>query len=511
MSFNSYLFLFAFLPAFLLAFTLSRTHLKNSGLMLLLVIAASLVFYTFGSGASLVYLMLSLAVNYALGWRVAAAPPGPRRQTWFLCGLTATIVPLVFYKYKMIADWSLFPEIGRAAMPLAMSFLAFQQVIFLAEMRREKSRCLPILDYLASVLFFPKLISGPLASVQEVAKQMRVRFIERPLAEDMAMGFAYFSFGLFKKVVISDQMQPGVAAVFGGIEAGHGVPFLDAWVGLITFFVMLYFDFSGYSDMAVGLARMCGITLPFNFNSPLKAVSVVDFWARWHITLMKFLLGYIYNPLALWRTRAAMAARRGKWRMFAETAVFPAFATMLVSGVWHGGGWNFIIFGVAHGLALSINQAWRQFKMPHLPLIVAWGLTFGFVSLTLILFRAPDPTAAWLYLQSLLGVFEIRLPLPIARILTEWTSISVEPAVPGSMFSFFVGGAKAVGITLGALILALVLPNTQQVMGEAKMPAWAERWKWQPSPAWAVLTALGAAVSIFGVSANFSTFVYFGF
>ncbi len=192
---------------------------------------------------------------------------------------------------------------------------------------------------------------------------------------------------------------------------------------------------------------MCGITLPFNFNSPLKAVSVVDFWVRWHITLMKFLLGYVYNPLALWRTRIAMARRRGKWRMFAETAIFPALGTMLVSGIWHGGGWNFIIFGLLHGLALSVNQAWRQFKMPRLPLVVAWGLIFVFVLLTLILFRAPDPVAAWFYVQSLAGVFELRLPMPIARVLADWTGLAVVPAVSGNMFSFFLGGAKAVGVT----------------------------------------------------------------
>ncbi len=142
-------------------------------------------------------------------------------------------MPLVSYKYKMVVDWYQLPEIGRAVMPLAMSFLVFQQVIFLVEMRREKSRCLPTLDYLASILFFPKLISGPLASVQEVAKQMCERLLGCPFAEDKALGFAYFSFGLFKKAVVSDQMRPGVAAVFGGI---------------VTFFVMLYFDFSGYSD-----------------------------------------------------------------------------------------------------------------------------------------------------------------------------------------------------------------------------------------------------------------------
>ncbi|MDP1604549.1 MAG: MBOAT family O-acyltransferase, partial [Legionella sp.] len=390
-------------------------------------------------------------------------------------GLAACILPLVFYKYPTSLAGILHLGLDGWIMPLAMSFVVFQQVIYLVETHARREPVLPFLDYLAAVLFFPKLISGPLASVTDVARQMRVRFVAPMQAEDFSIGLTYFCFGLFKKVVIADQLRPGVDAVFAGITDGHGVPFLDAWVGLVTFFVMLYFDFSGYSDMAIGIARMCGIVLPFNFNSPLKAVSLVDFWARWHMTLMKFLVAFIYNPIALWRTRATMAARRGKYRMFAETAILPAFATMLVSGVWHGGGWNFVIFGLAHGAVLSINQAWRQFKLPRMPMAVGWALTFLFVLVSLVLFRAPDPESAWLYLKSLAGFSDIMLPAQFARIASYWFGLPVIAAPSGGNFMYFVGGGPAVAMTVAALVAALVLPNSQQIIGGATAPAWMSR------------------------------------
>jgi D-alanyl-lipoteichoic acid acyltransferase DltB (MBOAT superfamily) len=511
MSFNSYEFLFLFLPAFLVLF-LALRPVRNCDLTATLIVIASILFYALGDGASVGYLLLTLAVTYGIGWKISSSDAGRQRKSLLAAGLIVSISPLVFYKYPDAFTSALYLEADGWVMPLAMSFVVFQQVIFLVEMGLAKSRCPRFLDYLAAVLFFPKLISGPLASVVDVAGQMRERMPTRDLGQDFAIGITYFCMGLFKKVVISDRLRPGVDAVFAGLMAGgEGVPLLDAWAGLVTFFVMLYFDFSGYSDMAIGIARICGIVLPFNFNSPLKSVSLTDFWSRWHMTLMKFLVGFVYNPLALWRTRAAMAAKRNKGRLFIEAAVVPAILTMLVSGIWHGGGWNFVIFGLAHGIGLSVNQAWRQFNFPRLPLVLAWALTFLFVLLTLILFRAPDPTSAWWFVKSLVGATEIRLPAQIAEVIAGWLGVSIIGAHPGQNFVFFLGGAGAVATSFAALGFALVAPNSQQVMGEAKASGWHGRIRWSPRSGWAVATALLTIASVAMLSTEYQRFVYFGF
>jgi D-alanyl-lipoteichoic acid acyltransferase DltB (MBOAT superfamily) len=510
MVFNSYQFLFFFLPAFFALFVLVRRYCKPD-IALALIVSGSVVFYALGDGGSLPYLLATVVFSYGVGWQICRTESETVRRALLIGGLVVCILPLVFCKYPASFAGLFGLGLDGWIMPLAMSFVVFQQVIYLVEVQGRREANLPFLDYLAAVLFFPKLISGPLASVTDVARQMRARFALPMKVDDVSVGLTYFCFGLFKKVVIADQMRPGVDAVFAGITDGHGVPFLDAWVGLVTFFVMLYFDFSGYSDMAIGIARICGIALPFNFNSPLKAVSLVDFWARWHMTLMKFLVAFIYNPIALWRTRAAMAARRSKYQMFAETAVLPAFATMLVSGLWHGGGWNFVIFGLAHGAVLSINQAWRQFKMPRPPVAVGWALTFLFVLVTLVLFRAPDPASALLYAKSLAGLTDIMLPAPIARIASGWFGLPVIAAPSGGNFMYFVGGSPAAAMALVALAAVLVLPNSQQVIGDAKASGWMSRLRWSPNGGWAVATALLAAASLTMLSQGYQKFVYFGF
>lgn len=511
MIFNSYSFILAFLPAFLLAFFVFRMAFKTVEPTLALIIAASALFYAFGKAASLTYLLTSIMVTYGIGLQVSRTQSAKWRRWLFVGGLVVSIGPLVFYKYSTAFEAILPAPAGGWVMPLAISFVGFQQIIFLVEMRGGKIPCPPILEYLSAILFFPKLIAGPLASVSGVAEQMRVRMIERDVMEDISFGLSYFSLGLFKKVAISDQLSPSTTPVFAAIESGHNLPFLDAWVGLVTFFVMLYFDFSGYSDMAIGISRMCGISLPFNFNSPLKATSLVDFWGRWHITLMKFLLGNIYNPLALWRTRTAVAAKRGDWRLFAEAAVFPAMVTMLVTGLWHGGGWNFVIFGFMHGIGLSVNQAWRIFRLPRLYPTIGWTFTFLFVLVSLILFRMPDPTSAWLFAKSLANVAEIRIPAQIASNLEVWLGVSVVSAPAGHLFSFFVGGAPAVIWTLSALIAALALPNTQQIMGDERLPMRFKHLRWSPDWVWAITMAMCMLAALVLLAANYKTFVYFGF
>lgn len=509
MIFSSYSFLFFFLPAFLVMFFVVRS-VGTPQAITVLVIAASLLFYALGDSASIPYLLTSIAGTYIIGYVISTTNSAGRRNALMVAGLAVAILPLVISKYFSPFAAAFNIRANDWVMPLAMSFLVFQQVIFLVEMARGNRICPVPLDYLAAILFFPKLISGPLTSVVDLAAHFQRGNCFRSSAQDIAVGTTYFCIGLFKKVMIADQLRPGVDAVFFGLGTADGMPFLDAWIGLLTFFIVLYFDFSGYSDMAIGLARICGITLPANFNSPLKATSLIEFWARWHMTLMKFLSGYVYNPIALWRMRAAMAASSGKARLFVETAVFPCFITMLVSGFWHGGGWNFIIFGLLHGAGLSVNQAWRQLKLPQLPRVVAWGVTFLFVLVSLVLFRTTDPAEALTFVHSLAGLSELRLPSQFAQLVAR-VGLPAVAAPAGKDFAFFTSGMGGVLATLACLAWALILPNSQQVIGEAKGPAWTRRFRWTPNSGWAVTTALLAVVSVAMLSSEYQSFIYFGF
>lgn len=508
MIFSSYGFLFFFLPAFLFLYFAVRSA-GSPRAIALLVIFASLVFYECGDGSSIIYLLASITVTYCIGSAIAANFHANKHKALMVIGLTVAILPLVILKYFSPLAMVFDIRVKHLGMPLAMSFLVFQQVIFLIEMARRNSLCPDFLDYLAAILFFPKLISGPLTSVIDLAEQFRQCKYDRSFAHDFSVGATYFCMGLFKKVVIADQMAPGVDSVFAGLDSG-GVPFLDAWIGILSFFIMLYFDFSGYSDMAIGLARLCGFSLPANFNSPLKSTSLIDFWARWHMTLMKFLSGYVYNPIALWRTRSLMASPSSKGRLFLETAVFPSLVTMLVSGIWHGGGWNFIIFGLIHGVGLSVNHAWRQFKLPQLHFVIAWIVTFSFVLISLVLFRTSDPKAALTFAYSLAGLWEFRLPNQFAQFFSS-VGMSVIVAPAGQNFGFFIGGMGGVMTTFAGLVWALVLPNSQQIIGEAKIPTWAHRICWKPNSLWALATAMLAIVSVSMFSSEYQSFIYFGF
>ncbi|WP_337996577.1 MBOAT family O-acyltransferase [Oleispirillum naphthae] len=491
MPFNSLAFLSQFLPLFLAAFWLAGRFGTGRTVATAVVLAASLVFFQAAGGwYSLGIGLASLSLTYLIGSRLCRSDGAGMRRVLFFAGLLSGLLPLIFFKYKFAFSQSLPGFWADIGMPLALSFLVFQQVTFLFEMNRDGAVCPRPLDYFAAVLFFPKLVCGPLTSVCDVARQIGTSGGQRDARRDLWIGATYLSLGLFKKAVLSDPLRPAVDAVYSSLAAGATLPMAEAWTGLLLFFLMLYFDFSGYTDIAIGLARACGIVLPGNFKSPLKACSLADFWSRWHATLTKFLMGVIYNPLALWRTRASMRTRPGRLRMFFETAAFPAVVTMLVSGIWHGGGWSFIIFGLLHGLGLTVNQAWRQFKAPRLPAVAGWAATFVFVMVSLIFFRAADvPTAARM-LASLAGVGAEGAPR--AASLPDWRILWVAAA---------------------AAAIALGLPNSHQIMGEEKAaPGILGGLRWAPTLPWAA-GALACAVCAVALLWRFGSppFVYSAF
>lgn len=378
MAFNTYVFIFAFLPLFLLAcFTLGRRGLR---VRKALIILGSAVFYLAGGWQSAAVLAVSLAVNYALAL-LLRGKPGKRGP--LVLGLLFNAGLLFGFKYLDFTADSLRLFAGESParlnlwMPLGISFFTFQQIMYLVSVKRGDIE-VRLSDYLAFVLFFPKLIMGPLMEPKEFLAQLNDSSRVRPDWGNLAAGLKLFSLGLFKKVLLADTFARAVEWGFvHGVTTAAGPPTAtsyDLLLVMLCYTFQIYFDFSGYSDMAMGAARMMNLELPLNFDSPYRAVSVRDFWHRWHMTLTSFLTKYIYYPLG--------GSRRGTVRTCANILL-----VYLISGLWHGASWTFVLWGLLHGL-LQVLERLCEKGLKRIPAFLRWGMTFLSINLLWLLFRA---------------------------------------------------------------------------------------------------------------------------
>ncbi len=398
MLFNSFDFIFVFLPV---VWTASRLARKAGGMRLALaaISLASLIFYAMWNVRYLPILLGSIAVNFWLGRQILRARDHsnqPASKRWFVAGLCFNLLVLGCFKYSYFIASNLAalagaePPFAPIVLPLAISFVTFQKIAYLADCRRGAVLRHDALNYLFFVSFFPQLIAGPIVHHRALIAQVDPAanpLFRQPAARASAMFF--FAAGLFKKVVLADSLARYVTPVFE--LARHQTPSsLDAWQGMLGYTLQLYFDFSGYSDMAIGLALLFGFRLPVNFASPYQAASLIDFWRRWHMTLSAFFRDYVYVPLG--------GNREGRGRHYRNLLI-----TMLLGGLWHGAGWTFIVWGAAHGFLLLCNHAWRALLERAAGLAAIWracprlvpaALTFACVALGWVVFRAPDLTAA---------------------------------------------------------------------------------------------------------------------
>ena len=391
MLFNSKLFVLAFLPL-----TLSRVFRRGAvrrRAAMVWLLACSLVFYAWGNPAFLLLLLASIGGNFMLARRLARGA----ERGWLVAGLAGNFLLLGFFKYSRFVAVALFAApFGGWPAPLGISFFTFQQVMFLVDLYRREIRLPGFLDYACFIAFFPHLISGPIVRPGHILPQLAALAPCRDMAARLAEGAEIFLLGLTKKLVLADQLarfaDPGFAA------AGRHDPltFIEAWVALLAYGAQIYFDFSGYCDMAVGLARLFGIAFPQNFNRPYRATSVSDFWRRWNITLSSFLRDYLYIPLG--------GNRRGEGRRVANLMI-----TMLLGGLWHGAAWRFLLWGGLHGLFLVIHGFWARLGW-RLPQPLAWGLTLLCVLLAWVPFRAPGWGAAMDFYAGLCGAHGLALP-----------------------------------------------------------------------------------------------------
>jgi alginate O-acetyltransferase complex protein AlgI len=398
MLFNSYGFILVFLPLTLLLFHL----LKNRGLHRLAIAGltfCSLMFYAWWSVKGLVILLTLMACNYGFTRWLIDWKQKPRRHTkWVLAtGIFLNLGVLVWFKYwnflVATADeafgWR-WPLAG-IFLPLGISFFTFQKIALLIDTWKGKVVRIAWLDYALFVSFFPQLIAGPIVHHSEVMPQFRAGRVVT--VEQFVQGLAVFVIGLAKKVLVADTMARFASPVFDAAATGLPVSFADAWTAALSYTLQIYFDFSGYSDMAIGGALLFGIRLPLNFASPYKASSIVEFWRRWHMTLSRFLRDYLYIPLG--------GNRHGFLRRYANL-----FLTMLLGGLWHGAGWTFVIWGAMHGSYLIVNHLWRTVtngRTIYGMEIFAPALTFLAVVFGWVFFRASNIDAAVAMVHGLTG------------------------------------------------------------------------------------------------------------
>ena len=478
MVFSSLTFLFLYLPLTLLVYFLSPLRWRN---FVLLVV--SLLFYGWGEPVYIVIMFLSIIIDYTHGLLVEKFRSDDKKARWFVAqSVIFNLALLGFFKYWdfIAANLSLIPGIDLPQLgiplPIGISFYTFQTMSYTIDVYRKDA---PVqrnmVDFGAFVTMFPQLIAGPIVQYKTVAADLRHRL---HTSENFALGARRFCVGLAKKVLLADSLAPAADAVFHAAAQGLPLSTAEAWLGALSYTFQIYFDFSGYTDMAVGAALMLGLRLPENFAAPYKATGIVDFWRRWHMTLGRWLHDCLYLPLG--------GSRHGRVRQYANLLL-----TMLVCGVWHGAGLTFLLWGALHGLLLLVNHAFRHLlrgslaeRVLALPPLRALCVLVTFLCLTVawVLFRAGD-TGTALHVWQSMFLWSDGHPLPLQQ--------GLEALLPGGLLE------PRLLLPLLAVCTVIVwgLPCSQHVMlgrADGSRP-WLH---WQPNLLWAVALALPALASL---------------
>jgi len=528
MLFNSLSFVLVFLPLAFVGFHLCSLVAPRAGgrLAAAWLVAMSLLFYYWWNPPYVLLLLGSAAFNYTLGVLIQRARGRERLQSGVLwLGVTLNLLVLCYYKY-------FFPLLhglngigfhfvaGDVILPLGISFFTFTQIGYLVDCKSGISQSQNPLNYSLFVTFFPHLIAGPILHHKEIMPQFRAPETYRINLRNIQTGIAIFILGLAKKTLIADTLLPVADAAFAKPEA---LSLIAAWHGALCYSLQLYFDFSGYSEMAMGLALLFNIRFPANFDSPYRSVSVIEYWQRWHMTLTRYINLYIYNPIAFWVTRRRLARGKATSRKglktfsgFTELVAYPTFVTLFLAGVWHGAGLQFMIFGLLHAAYLSINHAWRLWRPdpgggPPRWHVIAWkgSLTYLAVLVGQIFFRASSSMNAVAMLRAMLNM----------NGLPPWNGWRAECGLeegfsPAHLVTMMNHGSIPMVVILFAMVW--FVPNVLQVFSEYEpslstprtpAPEWL---RWRPDWQWgAALGAIGA-VALLAITGT-SAFLYFQF
>lgn len=498
MLFNSYTFIFLFVPLTLLLTALARRYAGVRGASAILV-AASLYFYSYHDIRLMALIGGSIVVNYILTGFIHNAE-GRRRYWMTVLGVTANLMLLGYFKYtnffldnlEILTSQNY--DVAKIALPIGISFYTFQQVAYNTDTYSGLVKKRDFLSYALFVAFFPQLIAGPIVHHGQIIKQFAADSFGRIKWENILIGTSIFCLGLFSKKILADSFAEFATPVFAAADQGNAVSFVNAWKGSLAYTFQIYFDFAGYSTMAVGLGRMFGVKLPINFFSPYKSKNIIDFWRRWHVTLSTFLKDYLYIAMG--------GNRKGKARRW-----FNLMATMVLGGLWHGASWNFVIWGTLHGIYLVINHAWNMFaenvavlrslRGSLLYSIFAWFITFIAVIIAWVGFRAVTLDGNIALLSAMFGG-------------KGFASLGADLAAIDLKFWFFL---------VSGFAIALGMPNMAQIFGQVR--ATYEKTdaakafglitlSYKPTLPWIIVMAIIGAVAVFYLSPT-TEFLYWAF
>lgn len=462
MLFNSFIFILCFLPAALLGyFLLNRYRFTVAGKAYLLF--ASLFFFSYWNISYLPLILASILFNYSVGGLLIGEGGRKRfftRKQVLFFGIAVNLAFLGYYKYtdfllgnlNQLFDSHL--PLLKVALPLGISFFTITQIAFLVDAYEGLVEENDLLNYALFVTFFPHLLAGPILHHKEMMPQFDMARNKLFNYRNVSRGVLLFSIGLFKKVVIADYMAKYATA---GFDASHQLNLIEAWTASLSYTLQLYMDFSGYTDMAVGIGLMFNINLPVNFNSPYKATSIIDFWKRWHMTLTAFINTYIYSVILRSFRRVTF------WK-----SMLAIFVAMFISGVWHGAGWTFIAWGSMHAAALVANHVWKSKLKLKMNRAVAWLVTFNFVNASFVFFRAKDIERALQVLKGMLGGNGVVLPQSLETRLAALKGAGLQF---GSFLAGINGERNTLPILMALLLFVLLLRNSNEIL-ERFVPDW---------------------------------------
>ena len=481
MLFNSYQFVLLFLPVTVAVYYLANRISLVAGKIVL--IAASLLFYSLGRAEMLLILVISMAVNY--GTAVLVKKKTIKNRLILALPIAVNIALLLYFKYYNFAAENISRLLGRGyqaadiLLPLGISFYTFQQIAYVVSVKNGEVESTNLLDYLTYILFFPKLLMGPLMEPAAFMEQINDAGRKRADAENIAYGIRIFSFGLFKKVLIADTFAKAVSWIYGHTGTATS---MDCILLMLFYTFEIYFDFSGYSDMATGAAGMLNIELPKNFDSPYKAVSIRDFWKRWHITLTKFFTKYVYIPLG--------GSRKGEARTYINTLI-----VFLISGLWHGANWTFILWGLLNGVFSCMDRLIDKAEKK-VPELIRWAFTFVIVNMLMLLVSSESVAQWWNTLQSIFSFGSLHITrdylnlfsIPEIKVIFDLLGIRREPSNGINLLIF-----------VAAAFLLCVVPKSDYGKRKDDRSVWS--------------TLASALAFIWGVLSlgSESVFVYFGF
>jgi len=511
MLFNSAGFLLLFLPVALALYHLlfARSERWRQAFL----IALTILFYAIGGKKFVALLLLSVVVNYAVARWISARRRAGRSVRWpLVVGIGFDLALLFYFKYFAAAIigvdglFGLHVPLRHIALPLGISFFTFQQIGFLVDLARGRFEMKRAVDYAGFVLFFPQLLAGPIVRYEELVPQLRTR-PPGAASANILIGLTIFAIGLFKKVIIADSVATLAAPVFDAAAGGTTPGMAACWIAAFAYTAQIYFDFSGYSDMAIGTARMFGVVLPLNFHSPLRASSIIELWRRWHVTLSRWAQSYIFQPLTIPLARFSADHAPGKLASFLLSFAVPIMLSMVVIGVWHGAGWTFLLFGVLQGLYLVVNEYWR---MTHRKARKAR--------------KGPPP----IYVEPMYRALTL-VAFVVSEVAFRAPALDVVGRMYGAMIGLGGGAAVALpGGLAGALAILAVIygiiylaPNTQAIMARFEpVLDWA-KWRkidpprfaveWRLSAGWTIASAVLLFAGFVLMMRGTTNFIYFNF